>query len=97
MTGVLTCRQRQQRTEQEADMSRNWLRHHVDAQDGQIAIRKIVVSPTVASPSNISGVTDGGKSMTPQQARAIVERAKAMREARRNQQQRQCQDETLAR
>jgi ABC-type nitrate/sulfonate/bicarbonate transport system permease component len=28
-------------------MARNWLRHHVDAQDGQAVIRKIVVPQTI--------------------------------------------------
>ena len=45
-------------------MARNWLRHHVDAQDGQVVIRKIVVSPTVTSPSSVSE-TANGRSMTP--------------------------------
>lgn len=62
-------------------MARNWLRHHVDAQDGQVVIRKVVVSPTVTSPSHIAEMAHG-ESMTPQQARAIVERAKLLREAR---------------
>ena len=66
-------------------MSRNWLRHHVDAQDGQVVIRKIVVSPTVTSPSSIAEVANGKESMTPQEARAIVERAKRLREARQKQ------------
>ena len=69
-------------------MARNWLRHHVDAQDGQVVIRKVVVSPTVTSPSSISEMANGGGSMTPEQARAIVERAKLLREARQNQKQR---------
>lgn len=66
-------------------MARNWLRHHVDAQDGQVVIRKVVVSPTAASPASISEMTGSGGSMTPQQARAIVERAKMLREAREKQ------------
>lgn len=66
-------------------MARNWLRHHVDAQDGQVIIRKVVVSPTAASPSSISEMANSGRSMTPQQARAIVERAKLLREAREKQ------------
>ena len=75
-------------------MARNWLRHHVDAQDGQVVIRKIVVSPTVTSPSSVSE-TANGRSMTPQQARAIVERTKQMRELRQNQKERS--DEPQAR
>lgn len=72
-------------------MARNWLRHHVDAQDGQVVIRTVVVSPMAASPSSISGMANGGGSMTPEQARAIVERAKLLREARQNQKQRSSQ------
>ena len=66
-------------------MSRNWLRHHVDAQDGQVVIRKVVVAPTVTSPSSIAEVANGKGSMTPQEARAIVERARMLREARQKQ------------
>lgn len=63
-------------------MTRNWLRHHVDAQDGQVVIRKVVVSPAVTNPSSVSETVNGNRSMTPQQARAMVERAKKVREAR---------------
>jgi len=62
-------------------MARNWLRHHVDARDGQVVIRKVVVSPTVTTPSAISEVANGG-SMTPEQAREMVERARKLREER---------------
>ncbi|CAN5657278.1 MAG: hypothetical protein H0V47_11050 [Chloroflexia bacterium] len=74
-------------------MARNWLRHHVDAHDGQVVIRKVVVSPTVTSPSSIAKMNDTGDSMTPEQARAIVERAKMLREAR----QKQRKDEATSR
>lgn len=66
-------------------MARNWLRHHVDAHDGQVVIRKVVVSPTVTSPSSVSKIANGEEPMTPEQARAIVERAKMLREARQKQ------------
>lgn len=63
-------------------MARKWLRHQVDAQDEQVISRKVVVSPAVTSPSSISQIANGEQSMTPQQAHAIVERAKVLREAR---------------
>ena len=63
-------------------MTRNRLRHHVDAKDGQVVIRKVVVSPTVTSPSSISETVNDTPSMTPEEARAMVERARKLREAR---------------
>jgi hypothetical protein len=70
-----------QQAEQEAHMARNWLRHHVDAQDGQAVIRKIVVSPTAAN-SVATSDSPNSATMTPQQARDMVERAKKLRQAR---------------
>lgn len=63
-------------------MARNWLRHHVDAQDGQVVIRKIVVSPTVDSPAVLTDSPGDNVSMSPQQARYMVQRAKNLRETR---------------
>jgi hypothetical protein len=63
-------------------MARNWLRHHVDAQDGQVVIRKIVMSPAVDSPAVLTDTPGDNVSMSPQQARYMVQRARTMRETR---------------
>ncbi len=63
-------------------MARNWLRHHVDTQDGQAVIRKIVVSPGADSKTVITDTPGDNINMSPQQARYMVQRARNLRESR---------------
>ena len=63
-------------------MARNWLRHHVDAQDGQAVIRKIVVSPAGESAAVLNDTPGDNVNMSAQQARYMVERARKIRETR---------------
>ena len=63
-------------------MARNWLRHHVDAQDGQAVIRKIVVSPVASAAATYTDTPGDNVTMSPQQARIMVDRARKLRETR---------------
>ena len=63
-------------------MARNWLRHHVDAQDGQAVIRKIVVSPATQNAADFNDAFRDNVTRSPQQARYVVERARQIRETR---------------
>lgn len=59
-------------------MAQNWLRHHVDAQDGQAVIRKIVVCPA----SDVEGVSNPAPVTAPApESRSIAERVAARLEA----------------
>lgn len=63
-------------------MSRNWLRHHVDTQDGQAVIRKTVVTSSSDRAATMTDTPGDNVKMSPQQARYMVERARRMRAAR---------------
>lgn len=66
-------------------MARNWLRHHIDAQDGQAVIRKIVVAPTAGNTTVLNDSPGDNVNMSPEQARHMVERARTLRENRQRQ------------
>ena len=66
-------------------MARNWLRHHIDAQDGQAVVRKIVVSPAADSAAVLNDTPGDTVNMSAQQARFMVERARQVRENRQRQ------------
>ena len=66
-------------------MARNWLRHHIDAQDGQAVVRKIVVSPAADTAAVLNDTPGENINMSAQQARFMVERARQVRETRQRQ------------
>lgn len=66
-------------------MARNWLRHHVDTQDGQAVIRKIVMSPSDEKAAPFTDTPGDNVTMSPGQARYMVQRARNLRETRQRQ------------
>lgn len=63
-------------------MARNWTRHHVETRDGQAVIRKIVVEPRAGSDPVLSDTPGDNVSMSAEQARHMVARARTLREQR---------------
>ena len=63
-------------------MTRNWTRHHIETRDGQAVIRKTVVEPRAASDAVLTDTPGDNVSMSADQARHMVARARTLREQR---------------